>query len=185
MSSVFTHKTGAVIETISPKDQMFDRAYPQAYFRYGPSAVRCIELAMLAVGKRDLAEILDLPCGHGRVLRTLKAAFPMARLTACDIDRDAVDFCADTFAATPVYSSDRVQDIDLRNNFDLIWGGLSVHSLRSRSVGRFSAVSRVEIGGRRFAGLLDTWALDRRTIAFTASAVAAGPCAGRGDTVGL
>ena len=61
----------------------------------------------------DVKRILDLPCGHGRVLRYLSAAFPEAEITACDIMREGVDFCASTFGAIPVYSQDDPQQIPL------------------------------------------------------------------------
>lgn len=78
--------------------------------------------------REEPKRILDLPCGHGRVLRMLKAAFPKAELTACDLERDGVDFCACTFGATPVYSTPDFSDIQLPGTFDLIWvGSLFTH----------------------------------------------------------
>jgi SAM-dependent methyltransferase len=62
------------------------------------------------------------------VLRSLKAAFPDAKLTACDIDRDGVDFCESTFGATGVYSSEDLNLVELNGSFDLIWvGSLFTH----------------------------------------------------------
>lgn len=94
-----------------------------AYFDVGCSALRCIRLALLTAEQENVASILDFGCGHGRVLRTLKAAFPTAALTACDINRGGVDFCAETFGATPVYSATRPEDIPLPRRYDLIWCG--------------------------------------------------------------
>jgi SAM-dependent methyltransferase len=77
---------------------------------------------------RAPASILDLPCGHGRVMRALEVAFPAAALTACDIDRDAVDFCSRTFGARPVYAMESPGDTVLSGSFDLIWcGSLITH----------------------------------------------------------
>src|SRR6476620_8602013 len=92
-----------VIRTISPDEEMPIQDI-EIYFSAGRSAVACINLAMHAAQKSasDVTRILDLPCGHGRILRYLKAAFPEAEITACDIRRDAVDFCASTFGAVPV-----------------------------------------------------------------------------------
>ena len=68
------------------------------YILAGTSALALIRVAMAEAGMRDdPAAILDLPCGHGRVIRVLRAAFPAATLIACDLDRDGVDFCAQTF----------------------------------------------------------------------------------------
>ena len=75
------------------------------------------------------ASMLDMGCGHGRVMRFLAAAFPDAALTACDVNRDGVDFCAATFGASPVYSSVDPAEIPLEEEaFDLIWcGSLFTH----------------------------------------------------------
>jgi SAM-dependent methyltransferase len=84
-------------------------------------ALESVRLAMLTAGKARLESILDFGCGHGRMLRTLQAAFPSASLAACDINRDGVDFCARVFGATPVYSSTDPAEISIDGKFDLIW----------------------------------------------------------------
>jgi len=116
-----------VIEEISPEDQMF-QSEPEYYFDAGRFALRCIRIAMMGARKTQVDRILDLPSGHGRVLRTLKAAFPEAELAACDINRDGVDFCARAFGAIPVYGQERAAEIDITGPFDLIWcGSLLTH----------------------------------------------------------
>jgi SAM-dependent methyltransferase len=118
----------SLIRTVSAKDEMFNPQHEDAYFDTGASAAHCIRLAMDAVGKETVSNILDFPCGHGRVLRALGASFPEANLTACDIDRDGVDFCEETFAATGVYSSEDLSTVQLDGGFDLIWvGSLFTH----------------------------------------------------------
>lgn len=118
---------------ISPEDEMFVGDHVagarEHYFLVGRSALRSIKVAMLSAGKREAERILDLPCGHGRVLRMLRAAFPHAEITACDILASGVDFCAETFGAIPAYSSPRPQEIRLaQRRFDLIWcGSLLTH----------------------------------------------------------
>ena len=109
-----------VIAEISPNDRMHSWS-PRGYERQGLQSVETVRLAMLAAGKTRLDSILDFACGHGRNLRTLKAAFPDAALTACDLDRDGVDFCARVFGAAPVYSSNDPADIPIHDRFDLIW----------------------------------------------------------------
>jgi SAM-dependent methyltransferase len=109
-----------VIDEVSPNDTMYSWG-PRAYARQGRMAVETVRLAMLTAGKARLDSILDFGCGHGRMLRTLKAGFPSASLTACDTDRDGVDFCARVFGATPVYSSADPAEIDIEEQFDLIW----------------------------------------------------------------
>ena len=109
-----------VIADISPNDNMHARNR-RWYDRAGQLAVKQVRLAMLAAGRDRLDSILDFGCGHGRVLRTLKAGFPQASLTACDINRDGVDFCAQAFGATPAYSSTDPAEISIDDRFDLIW----------------------------------------------------------------
>lgn len=118
-----------VIRTIAPPDQMF--LNEEHYFRVGRSALEWIDRALEAAHKPggEVRSILDLPCGHGRVLRYLKGAFPQAELTACDLLKDGVDFCAETFGARPVYSDEDPTKIALeRDAYDLVWvGSLLTH----------------------------------------------------------
>jgi SAM-dependent methyltransferase len=117
-------------EEISPRDHMYNSSSEPKYHSYrmlGRQALDCIRLAMLAAQKDTATSILDLPSGHGRVLRLLKADFPEARLTACDIDHDGVDYCASAFGATPLYGRDGPPD-PVEGEFDLIWcGSLLTH----------------------------------------------------------
>jgi SAM-dependent methyltransferase len=111
---------------ISPKDHMWNTG-SQWYYDVGKSALDCIRSA-LATARIKPASILDLPSGHGRVCRMLRAAFPEAHLTVCDLDHDAVDFCAAQFNAVPVYSHEDIRRVRLDQSFDLIWcGSLLTH----------------------------------------------------------
>lgn len=122
--------TTGVIDTISPNDGMFqgDRHH---YFDTGRKAVEEIGRVVL-----DPREILDLPCGHGRVLRHLRAAFPEAHITACDIDTDGVDFCAQTFGASPLYGRPDPSEVEC-GRYDLIWCGSLLTHLDAPGWGRF------------------------------------------------
>jgi SAM-dependent methyltransferase len=122
----------AVSTLISPGDEMLSTSLDRAqYFRCGRSAVESIHRALDAasIPPARIKRILDLPCGHGRVLRYLRAAFPEAAISACDLLREGVDFCASTFGATAIYSCDEPEAIPLeRAGFDLIWvGSLFTH----------------------------------------------------------
>src|SRR4051794_896860 len=61
-----------VIGTIAPGDGMY-LGNNGDYLRAGYSALGCIRLALLMAGKSDAMNILDMACGHGRVLRMLRA----------------------------------------------------------------------------------------------------------------
>jgi len=114
---------------ISPDDDMY-HGNDEHYFGVAESALQCIDAA-LRHARRDRDEIkriLDLPCGYGRVVRILRVAFPQARIAACDILKEGVDFCASEFGADPVYSCEEVNKIPLKEDFDLIWvGSLFTH----------------------------------------------------------
>jgi SAM-dependent methyltransferase len=116
---------GKVIGTLSPEERM---PADDSYLEVGRSALKAIQLAEMAAGGSPVRSILDMPCGHGRVLRWLKAAYPHARLTACDLLTDGVDFCAATFGATPVYSSQFPTPDAFAERYDLIFvGSLLTH----------------------------------------------------------
>jgi SAM-dependent methyltransferase len=118
---------------ILPNDLMYASPAEQhdalgRYLMWGRSAGKVIRIAMAAGGVRDIHRIVDLPCGHGRVLRTLRAMFPAAAITACDVDREAVDFCVETFHAEPAYCTTSPNEIEIAGRFDLIWcGSLLTH----------------------------------------------------------
>lgn len=125
-------KPADVSRQVSPLDFMYAKA-PDGYFGIGAAALRSVRLAMLTTRQERCDSILDFACGYGRVLRFFKVAFPHAQLTACDITREAVDFCAEAFRATPVYSHEDPARIDLQGEFDLIWvGSLFTHLSAAR-----------------------------------------------------
>lgn len=120
-----SYKSNEVSNVVSDRETMLD----QWYWEVGESAANVI---LGAIGTSFLSRVdnvLDLPCGHGRVLRHLKALFPNARMTACDLDESGVDFCAKTFGADPVVSKPDLADVDFARQFDLIWmGSLFTHT---------------------------------------------------------
>jgi SAM-dependent methyltransferase len=63
------------------------------------SAIANIEDSLERVGRRwaDVDAFLDLPCGYGRVTRFLVQQLEPGRVTACDVDRQGVRFCAAEF----------------------------------------------------------------------------------------
>jgi len=112
-----------VAERIGKKDGMFKKGFEEHYFSVGRSALEAVRLGMLAAGRTDFRRVLDLPCGHGRVLRALKGAFPKAEFTACDLNRAGVDFCVEMFGARGDYSDPEPGKVGLKGPYDLIWSG--------------------------------------------------------------
>ncbi len=137
----------------------------ERYLQTGRRALACIELAQMLAGKPPPETILDLPSGHGRVLRFLRAAFPNAEITACDVQADAVAFCRKAFGALPAVAPADPGELRSDRTFDLIWcGSLFTHMplKRCRALLRFFAGSLAPDGllvftasGRRMAALLD------------------------------
>jgi SAM-dependent methyltransferase len=115
------------VKTIAANDEMFN-ANTDHYFNVGRSAMANILSALDLANKATCETILDLPCGYGRVLRYLTAKFPHAKVTACDLNRNAVEFCVDTFGAVGYLSATNPVGLQLQTTYDLIWcGSLLTH----------------------------------------------------------
>jgi SAM-dependent methyltransferase len=129
-----THRHLEFIREISPDDEMH-MGTEEVYFGFGVAALDYIEIALRLARRSEVGRILDFPSGHGRVLRMLRAAYPDAAITACDLDRQAVDFCARIFGAEPRYSHEDPDVLSL-GTFDLIWvGSLFTHLAAERWLG--------------------------------------------------
>jgi len=115
---------------LSPADTMAD----QWYMSVGVSAAQVIHAACVTSWVHRVEAVLDLPCGHGRVLRHLVKLFPDATFDACDLDRDGVEFCASRFGARPMHSDEDLTKLNPRRTYDLIWvGSLFTHISHSRT----------------------------------------------------
>lgn len=129
----------ALLERVDARIEFTDEMYlgnVEHYLGVGLSAIGCIEAAAVA----SPASVLDIPCGHGRVLRFLAARFSDARLTACDVDADAVAFCARRFAAEPVVAPARPAELELPRRYDLIWCGSLLTHLDAEDGGALMAL---------------------------------------------
>jgi trans-aconitate methyltransferase len=98
------------------------------YFYGGRSAMRVIADSLIAADAPLPARIMDFPCGHGRVLRFLRSAFPNATIYGGDLNQSGVAFCAERFNALPIISQVNLAAVDLPQSLDLIWcGSLATH----------------------------------------------------------
>lgn len=119
--------------TLAPKDGMISPGLEDQYFDIGRRALELVHFSSVLCDKPHYPNILDLPCGHGRVLRWLRAHYHYAKITACDLDRDGVDFCAKEFGVEPVYSEIDLRKLPFDSQFDLIWvGSLLTHLPQER-----------------------------------------------------
>ena len=122
--AVFQH----VNKTVAAGDGMYDGkdAY---YLEAGANALWLIRHALSAAERQisDITRILDYACGFGRVLRWLRAGFPLARTVAADADPNAVRAVRELFDVDSIVLDKSLTE-KLGENFDLIWiGSLATH----------------------------------------------------------
>ena len=121
------YKSAAISQTLHRNDIMYNSG-PKWYDVVGENGIDCILSGLLLTNLTKVTRVLDLPCGHGRVGRHLAAAFPSAEIFFCDIDREAVDFCATEFNGIPLYSEVDLTKANIPSNIDVIWiGSLFTH----------------------------------------------------------
>ncbi|MCG8456419.1 MAG: class I SAM-dependent methyltransferase [Holophagales bacterium] len=135
---------------IHPDDEMFYASEAEHYLVAGLGALRSVEAALEAAGiTTDVASVLDLPCGYGRVLRWLKARFPAAELVGCELQAEAVTFCRERLGVDARRSAADLGSLDLGRGFGLQWcGSLFTHLDRSRALALLRCLVRhLEPGG--------------------------------------
>lgn len=116
-----------VNRTVAARDAIFpgyEAAEPGAYFRSGASQLAEIDALLREHGHAGLAgsrAVADFGCHYGRLTRVLRAALPHAAVYACDIDRDAVRFCADELGALPVVTGWRPDEERLPGDLDAVF----------------------------------------------------------------
>ncbi len=116
-----------VQRTVAAGDVIFagyEAAQPGSYFRSAASQLAEIEALLRQHGHPGLAgsrAVADFGCHYGRLTRVLRAALPHAAVYACDIDRDAVRFCADELGALPVVTGWRPDEERLPGDLDAVF----------------------------------------------------------------
>ena len=132
-SDSLSEEERALFTTVSCRahrnDFLYAIASPEEYLKAGLSAVRCIDQVLAhSDNHNQIRTILDFACGYGRVARFLRARFPAADVSVCDIDGAAVDFCTRAFSAKAIASNSRFTGLSMGKRFDLIWcGSLITH----------------------------------------------------------
>ncbi|CAD5946440.1 class I SAM-dependent methyltransferase [Planktothrix agardhii] len=133
------HLTPKILTKISPNDNMCDRSAETGlsnYFGVGMSAVHVICNVLDEINLKP-RYILDMPCGYGRVIRFLRVVFPSAEIYACELNKEAVDFCSSVFNTHGVYSNENFTEVDFpeKIKFDLIWvGSLITHLPQNKTI---------------------------------------------------
>ena len=159
------YRESDVDETISPHDNMFEADRREHYFAAGRDAVAVIALAMLKIGTDRFDNVLDLPCGSGRVMRHLARFLPEASMVASDIDPAHVDFCARQFGADPLLSRHDLRQVEPERPIDLLWcGSLLTHFPADRfTAALHQMVGWLAPGGVGVFTLHGRWSLRRQS----------------------
>jgi MoaA/NifB/PqqE/SkfB family radical SAM enzyme/SAM-dependent methyltransferase len=116
-----------VNRTVSASDVIFagfEAALPGSYFRSGPSQLAEIDSLLrehVHPGLAGSRAVADFGCHYGRMTRVLRTALPHAAIYACDIDRDAVRFCAEELGALPVVTGWRPDEERLPGDLDAVF----------------------------------------------------------------
>ncbi|PKO16009.1 hypothetical protein CVU37_11685 [candidate division BRC1 bacterium HGW-BRC1-1] len=108
------------------------------YIAVGAEAADWIETALKTTHRNwtDVTALLDMGSGFGRVFRQLAKRMDPRRITACDIDPEAVRFLAQEFGARPLLSTDDFAHITFPAKYEVIWAG-SLFTHLPAAQGRF------------------------------------------------
>jgi SAM-dependent methyltransferase len=112
------------------EDQMLDRSQPLAYLNAGASGLRNVMLGIQFAEVASTARIIDFGCGHGRVMRWLRAAFPNSDIVGVDVSESGVSFCAKSFGAIPLLSPIDLRAFPYVEPADIVWSGSVITHLR-------------------------------------------------------
>jgi SAM-dependent methyltransferase len=124
----------AVNLRLSPDDGMYgDDAH---YLSCGASALNVIMAALQMAGAPAPATILDFGSGAGRVTRWLRAAFPEAKISVCDLRPRDIRFCKEQFGAEAWISGTDIAALNSPGAYDLIWAGSVLTHLSAENSGR-------------------------------------------------
>ena len=113
------------------------------YMWVGQSAVEAIVTSVASSLLTSVNTVLDLPSGHGRVLRHLVKLFPGAQFDVCDLDGEGTAFCASQFSAGIVPAEVELTKTVFPRLYDLIWiGSLFTHLPQETTMRWLSFLSR-------------------------------------------
>lgn len=135
-------------KAISPDDWM---CKGQSSFWYFVRGYQALELIHPYIQKPDGA-ILDFGCGHGCVVRMIKAQFPKARVVGQDVNQEWLDWCTENLGIETIKSAEHVSDVSVApESYDFIWVGSVFTHIPEGSFRRLLAAL---IGGLKKGGSL-------------------------------
>lgn len=135
------NNSDASMGKLSYNDEMFQGDLKH-YLSVGESAMQNITEAIQLAGTNfgKINSVLDLPCGHGRVTRHLLKYIPGSKITACELDTDAIKFCSEEFGCIPLASNLDFKKINFPTKYDLIWVGSLFTHLNKQSFSKLLEV---------------------------------------------
>jgi SAM-dependent methyltransferase len=118
---------------ISPNDGMF-AGNIEHYFACGESALRVLLEAIELAAALTPARILDYGAGAGRVTRWLRAAFPDAAISCCDLREGDMEFLRGLCGAETWPVGADIDALNIPGRYDLVWvGSVITHFSESKT----------------------------------------------------
>jgi SAM-dependent methyltransferase len=166
VSRIYTAYKRASIDCTIASDDLMWHSGKDFYYSVGESGLLAVLHSLGFSWLSSVQRILDLPCGHGRVARHLRAAFPNAEIFFSDLDESGVDFCASQFAGEGVYSEQELTKAALPGNLDVIWiGSLFTHVDEARTERWLRyLVSHLSSSGILVATLHGLWSAEQQKL---------------------
>jgi len=133
----YQNRIPLIDRTIHNEDDMFNKAVNgwDDYLLVGKSAIFTIYNALLPSRLNEVGSFLDFGCGHGRVARHLRFAFPCAKLFYSDIDDTAWQYCAAQYDGIGFSSEADFNNLIIPEKIDIIWlGSVFTHLNWGRSL---------------------------------------------------
>ena len=91
------------------------------YFNDGRKSTNILAALVKELGLPDSFSLLEFASGYGCVSRHFPVVMPCAKVTTCDIHVGAVDFMSATLGMNAVISNSVPENIDLPENYDVIF----------------------------------------------------------------
>jgi SAM-dependent methyltransferase len=146
---IFTREVPGIPGRVHVDDQMYRSDAPQHVRHYvedARSAMENIEESLAAAGRSwaDIEACLDFACGYGRVTRWLASVLGPSRVTAADVDRQAIRFCARELGVRPLAAHAESSRTVFPEPYDLIFiGSLLTHLPLAACTATLSALAGV------------------------------------------
>jgi SAM-dependent methyltransferase len=136
---------------IHPNDFMAKRLLPgkvedyDDYAKHSRTHFEIVSQALQRTGKSwsDVESVIDFGCGYGRVTRWLATAMSPDKVTACDVQAEAVRWCATEFGVRPLVAQPNITDTRFETYEVLFSISVATHLSPRRLKAFFRTLSRI------------------------------------------